>query len=137
MLIVLSVSILPLFSFIVIGYVLQLYLLYSLLLLSKQGFAIQLTQSRELSELRKSTKFHLYNQNRRRKTRINQEPDPTILQLQYYLEVIPTLISDITDQESSIIMKRDNTRSLLPKPVNHVAFTKENPSYIGPGNLKN
>ena len=34
---------------------------YKELLLSEQGFAIQWTQSRELSELRKSTKFHLYN----------------------------------------------------------------------------
>jgi hypothetical protein len=30
-------------------------------LLSEQGYAIQWTRSRELSELRKSTKFHLYN----------------------------------------------------------------------------
>ena len=28
---------------------------------SEQGYVIQWTQSRELSELRKSTKFHLYN----------------------------------------------------------------------------
>src|SRR6266702_5071082 len=32
---------------------------------------------------------------------------------------------------------RDNTRSLLPRPVDHVAFAKENPSYQGPGNSKN
>jgi len=34
-------------------------------------------------------------------------------------------------------MKRDDTRSLLPRPVDHVAFAKENPSGIGSGNLKN
>ncbi len=51
--------------------------------------------------------------------------------------VIPTLISDITDQEPGVITKRDDTRSLLPRPVDHVAFAKENPSYQGPGNSKN
>ena len=52
-------------------------------------------------------------------------------------QVIPTLISNITDQEPGVITKRDNTRSLLPRPVNRVAFTKENPSYQGPRNSKN
>ena len=32
---------------------------------------------------------------------------------------------------------RDNTRSLLPRPVDRVAFAKENPSGIGSGNSKN
>ena len=50
--------------------------------------------------------------------------------------MIPTLISDITDQPG-VITKRDNTRSLLPRPVNCVAFAKENPSGIGSRNLKN
>src|SRR3984885_14050964 len=58
-----------------------------------------------------------------------------ILQLQYP-RVIPTLISDITDQPG-VITTRDNTRSLLPRPVDRVAFAKENPSGIGSGNLKN
>ena len=51
--------------------------------------------------------------------------------------MIPTLISDITDQEPGVITKRDNTRSLLLRPVDLVAFAKENPSYQGPGNSKN
>ena len=51
--------------------------------------------------------------------------------------VILTLISDIIDQEPGVITKRDDTRSLLPRPVDHVAFAKENPSYQGPGNSKN
>ena len=44
---------------------------------------------------------------------------------------------DITDQEPGVITKRDNTRSLLLRPVDLVAFAKENPSYQGPGNSKN
>src|SRR6266700_4606611 len=78
------------------------------------------------------TPFFLLWREEKRRTRINQEPEPTILQLQYHPEVIPTLISDITDQESGIITKRDNTRSLLPRPINHITFTKENPSCIDP-----
>ena len=58
-----------------------------------------------------------------------------ILQLQYP-PVILILISDITDQ-LGVITKRDNTRSLLLRPVDRVAFTKENPSGIGSGNSKN
>ena len=50
--------------------------------------------------------------------------------------MILTLISDIIDQPG-VIMKRDDTRSLLLRPVDRVAFAKENPSYQGPGNLKN
>ena len=51
--------------------------------------------------------------------------------------MIPTLISDITDQETGVITKRDDTQSLLPRPVDRVAFAKENPSYQGPKNSKN
>ena len=51
--------------------------------------------------------------------------------------MILTLISNITDQEPGVITKRDNTQLLLPRPVNRVAFAKENPSYQGPGNSKN
>jgi hypothetical protein len=42
--------------------------------------------------------------------------------------VILTLISNITDQPG-VITKRDDTRLLLLRPVNCVAFAKENPSY--------
>jgi hypothetical protein len=54
----------------------------------------------------------------------------------YSIQVIPTLISDITDQKPGVIIKRDNTQSLLLRPVDHVAFVKENPSYQGPGNSR-
>ena len=37
------------------------------------------------------TPFFLLWREEKRRTRINQEPEPTILQLQYHLEVIPTV----------------------------------------------
>jgi len=50
--------------------------------------------------------------------------------------VILTLINNITDQPG-VITKRGTMQSLLLRPVDHVIFAKENPSYIGPGNSKN
>ena len=92
-------------------------------------------QPRELSELRNPLNSTYLYTIREKKTNELRTSYP-ILQLQYP-PVIPTLISDIIDQEPSVITKRDNTRSLLPRPVNHVVFAKENPSCIGPGNSKN
>ena len=91
-------------------------------------------QSRELSELRNPLSSTSLCTIRKEENEWNKEP-VTSLQLQYP-RVIPTLISDITDQ-LGVITKRDNTRSLLPRPVDRVAFAKENPSYQGPGNSKN
>ena len=50
--------------------------------------------------------------------------------------MILILISNIIDQPG-IITKRDDTRLLLLRPVDRIAFAKENPSGIGSGNLKN
>src|ERR1700722_10179526 len=90
-------------------------------------------QPRELSELRNplnSTCLCMIE-----KRRMNQKNLLPYIAIAVPPRVIPTLISDITDQPG-VITKRDNTRSLLPRPVDHVAFAKENPSYQGPGNLK-
>ena len=80
-----------------------------------------------------TTPFFLFQQTR---IDINKPRTRTIYITIAVSQVIPTLISNILDQEPGIIIKRDNTRSLLLRLVNHIAFTKENPSYIGPGNLK-
>ena len=89
-------------------------------------------QSRELSELRNPLNSTCLCMIRRR----IKEPVTTYIAIAVPPWVILTLISDITDQ-LGVITKRDNTRSLLPRPVDRVAFAKENPSYQGPGNLKN
>ena len=91
-------------------------------------------QLRELSELRNPlSSTYLYTIIREE----DESKEPITLYCNYSTpQVILTLISNITDQ-LGVITKRDTTRSLLLRPVDHVVFTKENPSCIGPGNLKN
>ena len=93
-------------------------------------------QSRELSELRRPLKFYLFVYNRGKKKKTNQRTSYHIYCNCSTPRVIPTLISDITDQPG-VITKRDDTRSLLLRPDDYVAFAKENPSGIGSGNSKN
>ena len=91
-------------------------------------------QSRELSELRNPLSSTS-------PCTIRKKEDETRTSYHIYCncstpQVIPTLISDITDQPG-VITKRDDMRSLLPRPVDRVAFAKENPSGIGSRNSKN